>query len=244
MIGKSGCAHTIDSSSRSSHARASSSRRRSRWTRTRSASCSAMDASPTSTTPSFSTGDSELALSLEMAFDGIELAHKGGSTTCSGIVPVVAAGRGSRIRSPRTLRELGLVGTRSTTKFVPEVYLINSSEVRLALLQGLLDTDGGPVTQGDAVPDPVHDHVSSAPRRRRVPRPVAGGVAYVGPARRRTHPGLANGRPVGYRSDAYVLDIHLPPRVEPFRLTREARPSRRSGGRTTDALRPPYRAGG
>ena len=44
-------------------------------------------------------------------------------------------------------RQLGLHGTRSTTKFVPDLYLYNSHKVRLAVLQGLLDTDGGPVTQ-------------------------------------------------------------------------------------------------
>ena len=44
-------------------------------------------------------------------------------------------------------RRLGLHGTRSTTKFVPDLYLYNSHKVRLAVLQGLLDTDGGPVTQ-------------------------------------------------------------------------------------------------
>jgi hypothetical protein len=43
-------------------------------------------------------------------------------------------------------RQLGLNGTRSTTKFLPELYLYNSHKVRLAVLQGLLDTDGGPVT--------------------------------------------------------------------------------------------------
>ena len=42
-------------------------------------------------------------------------------------------------------RRLGLYGTRSTTKFVPDLYLYNSAKVRLAVLQGLLDTDGGPV---------------------------------------------------------------------------------------------------
>ena len=46
-------------------------------------------------------------------------------------------------------RRLGLHGTRSTTKFVPDLYLYNSHKVRLAVLQGLLDTDGGPVTQRD-----------------------------------------------------------------------------------------------
>jgi phosphate starvation-inducible PhoH-like protein len=32
---------------------------------------------------------------------------------------------------------------------VPDLYLYNSHKVRLAVLQGLLDTDGGPVTQRD-----------------------------------------------------------------------------------------------
>jgi hypothetical protein len=35
------------------------------------------------------------------------------------------------------LRELELWGTRSTTKFIPPEYLLNSSQVRIALLQGL-----------------------------------------------------------------------------------------------------------
>jgi hypothetical protein len=38
--------------------------------------------------------------------------------------------------------ELGLKETRSHTKFVPTVYLNNSTEVRLSVLQGLMDTDG------------------------------------------------------------------------------------------------------
>ena len=45
------------------------------------------------------------------------------------------------------MRELGLHGCRSYTKFVPSLYLYNSANVRLAVLQGLLDTDGGPVMQ-------------------------------------------------------------------------------------------------
>src|SRR5204863_9169110 len=45
------------------------------------------------------------------------------------------------------IRSLDLAGLTSATKFVPELYLRNSAAVRLALLQGLLDTDGGPVRQ-------------------------------------------------------------------------------------------------
>lgn len=40
------------------------------------------------------------------------------------------------------IRNLGLEGTRSNSKFIPEVYLFNSYENRLELLKGLIDTDG------------------------------------------------------------------------------------------------------
>ncbi|MEW5890941.1 MAG: conjugative transfer system coupling protein TraD [Pseudomonadota bacterium] len=40
------------------------------------------------------------------------------------------------------IKELGLSGHRSWEKFVPEVYMNASAEQRLALLQGLMDTDG------------------------------------------------------------------------------------------------------
>lgn len=40
------------------------------------------------------------------------------------------------------LRDLGLMGAKAPTKFVPETYLRASVEQRLALLQGLMDTDG------------------------------------------------------------------------------------------------------
>jgi len=40
------------------------------------------------------------------------------------------------------LRDLGLWGVLSQDKFVPSAYLLASPEDRLALVQGLLDTDG------------------------------------------------------------------------------------------------------
>lgn len=42
----------------------------------------------------------------------------------------------------QSLRDLGLFGKLSNTKFVPSVYLSSSTQQRLAILQGLLDTDG------------------------------------------------------------------------------------------------------
>ena len=176
-----------------------------------------------STTPSFSTGDPELALALEMSLEGIELVHKGGYDYT---LRNRAGGRGGVIvANPVTsvLRLLGLAGTRSSTKFVPDSYLHNSSEVRLAVLQGLLDTDGGPVTQSRRT-----CRIQYATTSMRLRDDVVflvrslGGVAYWrtrAAAGRR--PGRAGGRPVGYRSDAYVVDIRLPEGIAPFRLTRK-----------------------
>lgn len=49
-------------------------------------------------------------------------------------------------KKPNLLKEelnrLGLLGTKSATKFIPEEYLYSSHEQRLWLLRGLLDTDG------------------------------------------------------------------------------------------------------
>jgi len=186
----------------------------------------------TSTTPSFSTGDPELALALEMALDGIELAHKGGVDY---VLRHTAGGRGgTRVANPvtETLRELGIAGTRSSTKFVPDVYLYNSSDVRLALLQGLLDTDGGPVTQRRR--SCRIRYTTTSPRLRDdmvfLVRSL-GGVAYARTRRAAGRaPGRVKGRAVGYRSDAFVLDIRLPAGMEPFRLTRKGWTYRAFGG--------------
>ncbi|MEO6204786.1 MAG: PhoH family protein, partial [Mycobacteriales bacterium] len=119
--------------------------------------------------------------------------------------------------------QLDLDGTRSTTKHVPLPYLLNSVEVRLALLQGLLDTDGDPVRQAGRTWR-VHYTTCSSQLRDDVVWLVRslGGVAYVRtrPAEGR-RPGLFNGRPVHHRSDAHILDIRLPARMEPFRLARK-----------------------
>jgi phosphate starvation-inducible protein PhoH and related proteins len=186
----------------------------------------------TSTTPSFATGDPELAVALELALDGIELRRKG---TFDYMLRHAAGHRGGVIVSNPvtvTLRGLGLAGTRSNTKFIPEPYLYNSSDVRLAVLQGLLDTDGGPVTQRGRTCR-IQYGTSSERLRDGVTFLVRslGGVAY---SRTRAAsgraPGRAWGRDVHHRLDAFILDIRLPEEIEPFRLTRKREVYRASGG--------------
>jgi phosphate starvation-inducible PhoH-like protein len=194
----------------------------------------------TSTTPSFTTADPELAVAL----DGIELRRK---TAVDYVLRHTAGHRGGVIVAnpvTATLRELGLAGTRSNTKFVPERYLHNSSEVRLGVLQGLLDSDGGPVTQRQRTCR-IQYGTSSARLRDDVVFLVRslGGVAYrrTRPAAGR-EPGNARGRDVHHRSDVYVLDIRLPEGIQPFRLARKQSAYAAAGGgrpmRFVDSVEP------
>jgi phosphate starvation-inducible PhoH-like protein len=121
---------------------------------------------------------------------------------------------------------------------------VNSSAVRHAVLQGLLDSDGGPVVQRGrscriqytTCSDMLRDDVAYLVRS-------LGGVAYW---RRREAegraPGFADGRPVVYRNDSFVMDIRLPQTIEPFRLRRKLAIYGRAGGgrpmRFIDAIEP------
>src|ERR1700730_1789178 len=185
------------------------------------------------TTPSFTTTDVELAWELQRLLPGIQVRPRNrGQYLLSQLTspwrsPVL-------VENPLTgaVRRLGLYGTRSTTKFVPESYLYNTAKIRLAVLQGLLDTDGGPVTQRGRTCRGEYTTVS--PRLRDdvifLVRSL-GGVAYtrVRPALGAA-PGLAHGRPVYHRQDAYIIDIRLPEGTDPFRLTRKRDAYNAAGG--------------
>ena len=196
------------------------------------------------TTPAFATADPELVEALEGALDGIDVVHEGAYDY---VLRNRTGHRGGVIVAnpvTRVLRELGLAGARSATRFVPEAYKLNSAWMRLHLLQGLLDTDGGPVTQAGRTTR-VQYSTTSPQLRDDVVWLVRslGGVAYsrTRPAEGRK-PGLAKGRPVPYRQDAYVVDIQLPAGLNPFRLARKRRLYDETGGgrpmRFIDSIEP------
>lgn len=122
------------------------------------------------------------------------------------------------------LRSLGLIGGRSETKRVPAAYLVASIPDRVALLQGLMDSDGtasGRVTQfatsspglADDVTDLVRGLGGVARRRTRTPR-------YTHRGEHRT--GLTS----------HIINMRLPAGIEPFRLARKLEQWRhdRAGG--------------
>ncbi|WP_408016068.1 PhoH family protein [Rhodococcus artemisiae] len=176
------------------------------------------------TTPSFTTADPELVEAIVTAIPGI-VAHRKSDIDYV-LNRITSPGEVLTIENPVThaMRVLGLWGTRSPTKFVPEEYLYNSADVRLALLQGLLDSDGGPVSQAGrtcrvqytTVSDQLRDDVLFLVQS-------LGGVAYSRTrAAEGRKPGHARGRDVEYRYDAHVIDIRLPTGYAPFRLRRKA----------------------
>ncbi|TMA76939.1 MAG: phosphate starvation-inducible protein PhoH [Deltaproteobacteria bacterium] len=197
------------------------------------------------TTPTFTTADAELVLMLERELGDVELVRKTGTDYT---LRHVGGGRGGlRIPNPVTvtLRGLELSGTRSHTKFVPDMYLYNAPWIRLALLQGILDTDGGPVLQ-DRRSCRIQ-YTTTSPRLRDdvvfLVRSL-GGVAYcrTRPAAGR-RPGRARGRDVEHRHDAYTIEIRLPPGMTPFRLARKRDAYVEAGGggrpmRYVDAIEP------
>jgi phosphate starvation-inducible PhoH-like protein len=178
------------------------------------------------TSPSFATSDAELVASMEVALSDMNLNFRR-KTEIDYVISNPLAGRGGLIvRNPlrQALRDLKLAGTKSSSKFIPLSYLYNTADIRIALLQGLLDTDGGPVTQ-EGRSCRIQYTTTSEQLKNDVLFLVRslGGAAYW--RRRKAEgrkPGFANGRPVPYRSDAYVLDIRLPQNISPFRLRRKA----------------------
>jgi phosphate starvation-inducible PhoH-like protein len=186
------------------------------------------------TSPTFCTSDVELVSSLEVSLVDMGLSFRRKSSVDYVITNPAAGHGGIIIRNPLTqaLRKLDLDGTYSATKFIPEIYLYNSAEVRHAVLQGLLDTDGGPVTQPGRT-----CRVQFVTTSERLKNDVLflvrslGGVAYwrLRKAEGRK-PGFARGRDIPYRNDAFVMDIRLPSKFEPFRLERKTAIYRQHGG--------------
>jgi phosphate starvation-inducible PhoH-like protein len=185
-----------------------------------------------STTPSFATADPEVALALEAALPGVAVKWK--DRVDYTLNRVKSPGDVVTLENPvtKTMRALDLLGSRSHSKFVPDDYMYNTAEVRLALLQGLLDSDGGPVTQTDRTCRIQYTTTSIRLRGDVIALVQSlGGVAY---SRRRAaegrKPGRASGRDVGYRHDAYVVDIRLPEDTQPFRLVRKQETYLAAGG--------------
>jgi phosphate starvation-inducible protein PhoH and related proteins len=185
-----------------------------------------------STTASFATEDPELASALASPMPDIRARWTSGPEHV--LDRIRPEGGVITVANPVTeaVRVLGLDGSTSHTKFVPEIYRENSADVRLAVLQGLLDSDSGSVVQRRRTCRV--QYTTTSPRLR---DDVIGLVQSLGglasgrtrPAEGRK-PGRVKGREVPHRHDAHVIDIRLPAGIAPFRLHRKQERYDETGG--------------
>lgn len=94
----------------------------------------------TSNSISFTTTDNEMVHNIsERLRDGYRL---NSSKSMSDIDYNIVGVKGKTNTIKQDLSRLGLLGTTSHTKFIPDIYKYNSIAVRTEVLQGLIDTDG------------------------------------------------------------------------------------------------------
>lgn len=166
---------------------------------------------------SFSTADPILAKYLQdQMIDGV-VVQKHGDLRYDYRISSGVKGGNDRQKNALivALSELGLMGKKSAEKFIPDQYKFNSFDVRLGVLQGLMDTDGtvdrrtGSVTFC-TVSELLRDDVVFLARS-------IGGLATISS---RVPSYTYNGeKRVGQR--AYNITLQLPAGTNPFRLPRK-----------------------
>jgi len=116
----------------------------------------------------------------------------------------------------QAFKELKLQGMNCFTKFIPDIYMFNTVKSRIALLQGLMDTDGTVSKDGMAI---VYESVS---------KQLADGVQFLveslgGLAKITTRiPTYSYKGEKKKGALCYRVWLSLPPNINPFRLHRKA----------------------
>lgn len=121
------------------------------------------------------------------------------------------------------LRELNLLGTKSHNKYVPDIYKYNSVDTRLAILQGLMDSDGS--IYNDRNSKRIEYSSTSQQLAKDVVYLVQslGGIAYINKREYdETDTHEYKGRDIIHAHPSYRVSIVMPNMaVNPFRLARK-----------------------
>lgn len=175
--------------------------------------CLIGDGGLSTSTPHLTTTDDEIIDSIShMLPEGVEIYQKPNDP----ITYSLRTDRGQSNPLGEALRDLGLMPSRSEDKFIPSEYIYGSSFAdRVALLQGLMDTDGTVDNGGK--------HTSFATSSKRLANDMVtlvqslGGVATVTIKNPRyTHKGeTKNGL------ESYVVTVSVSSHIAPFRLSRK-----------------------
>lgn len=100
-------------------------------------------------TISYSTNDTELVDEIQrlIPFDSINIKK----SDCNEYGYLISPSRGGRNHLIDELRRLNIMECLSHEKFIPESYKLNDIPTRLAILQGLMDTDGSVSSTGNRI---------------------------------------------------------------------------------------------
>jgi hypothetical protein len=112
-------------------------------------------------------------------------------------------------------RELGLAECKAADKFIPSCYLMASVENRIALLQGLLDTDGS--ASGRAI-----EYSTVSPRLKDGVRELVMSLGGTVTITTKKAPKYTYRGEVRTGQKAYRVWVKLPPDIQPFTLSRKA----------------------
>lgn len=161
---------------------------------------------------SISGADDEVFYELNLP-EGVRARENGDKTRCKSLHLVgTVPGKNPALDA---LRELGLTGKLSHEKFVPDAYKFNTADIRLAVLRGLMDTDGwvekaGKTTAFTTVSRQLADDVTFLVQS-------FGGVALLTEKRPKySHKGEKRDGRVAYR-----LTIKMPADINPFHISRK-----------------------
>lgn len=116
------------------------------------------------------------------------------------------------------LHNLGLLGLKSYTKFIPKQYLYSSIENRLWLLKGLMDTDGNCKVNGEAILTTTSLRLAEDVQH--LVRSL-GGRSTISERKRKGQETIIEGVKVIARRNHYSVGISLPEKYNPFYLTRK-----------------------
>lgn len=171
--------------------------------------CLLGDGSLTQKTLSFTSQDDEIISTISHSINklGSKLTPKKSSD-----IDYYITGVGVR----NAIKELGLLGSNSESKFIPTVYLYSGLEQRLCLLRGLMDTDGTVSKNG---------HVSYTSVSRKLADGVVtlvqslGGTAKI--KSRVTHYTDSLGNKKAGK-ESFRVNICLPNQILPFTLSRKS----------------------
>jgi hypothetical protein len=128
--------------------------------------------------------------------------------------------RNGYINVGNSLFELGLEHTRSHNKFIPDIYKYSSIENRLAILQGLMDTDGYCMLSKNGV--------FSGTEYSTISEKLCDDIAEIvhtlgGICRKKSRRSFYKKDGVRVECNiSYRLNIKLPPGMNPFRLKRKS----------------------